>query len=86
MSAPMRNSANCKMPSPLASSTEIRVESTRAHCAIQAGKASKGCPTKWLMTSNFTKTAKAGAETYKMAMKNKDQATELRACATVGVV
>ena len=38
------------------------------------------------MISNFTKTASAGADKYSKAMKKSDQATDVRASATVGVV
>ena len=74
------------MPSPFMSSTDSSEASTRAHCAIQLGKASKWLPTRLFITSNFTSTASAGALRYKSATKNSVQATELRAPATVGEV
>jgi hypothetical protein len=74
------------MPSPLTSSTDNRELSTRAHCAIQVGNASKLLPTKFCMTSNFTSTARAGALRYSKAMKNSDHPTDARAAATVGEV
>ena len=74
------------MPSPFTSSMDNRELSTRAHWAIQLGKASKLLPTRFCMTSNFTSTARAGALRYSKAMKNSDHATEARAPATVGEV
>jgi hypothetical protein len=44
------------------SSTDSSEASTRAHCAIQAGKASKCVPTRLFMTSYFTSTASAGRQ------------------------
>ena len=44
------------------------------------------CPTNWLITSHFTSTANAGAAMYKSPMKSSDQATEVLASETEGVV
>ena len=85
-SAPRRISPNWIRPSPFTSSTDSSELSTRAHWAIQVGRASKLLPTRFCMTSNFTSTASAGALTYSRAMKNRDHATDERASATVGVV
>ena len=74
------------MPSPFMSSIDSSDASTRAHCAIQFGKASKWLPTRLFITSNLTSTASAGALRYSRAMKNSDHATEARAPATVGEV
>jgi hypothetical protein len=68
------------------SSTDSSEASTLDHCAIQLGKASKCVPTRLLMTSYFTSTAKAGAPRYSNPMKNSDQATEVRAADTEGTV
>ena len=81
-SAPSRISPNCTRPSPFTSSTDSSDASTRAHCAIQWGKASKLLPTRFCMTSNFTSTASAGALRYSRAMKNSDHATDDRAAVT----
>ena len=67
------------MPSPFTSSMDNRELSTRAHWAIQLGKASKLLPTKCCMTSNLTRTASAGALRYSSAIKNSDHATDSRA-------
>ncbi|MNL73106.1 hypothetical protein D3C87_1985180 [compost metagenome] len=85
-SAPRRISPNCTNPSPFTSSTDSSELSTRAHCAIQLGKASKLLPTRFCMTSNFTSTARAGALKYSSAMKNNDHPTDARAADTVGEV
>ena len=85
-SAPRRISPNWIRPSPFTSSTDSSELSTRAHWAIQVGRASKLLPTRFCMTSNFTSTASAGALRYSSAMKNRDQPTDARAADTVGDV
>jgi hypothetical protein len=85
-SAPRRISPNCTLPSPLMSVTATSDWSTRAHCTIHGGSASKLLPTRCCITSNFTSTASAGTLRYSSEMKNSAQATDLRAWDTPVVV